>query len=110
MATVKIKDVEYEIKFCATCRDIVIICPECKNTSCNAGGCDSCHYAFTNSRKYLEATSIPGELCFKMYSALNTDINDLCEERYKLYKRIRHIEKIKREGEEPEGEEPDVKI
>lgn len=32
----------YEIDYCDHCQRTVIICPSCKNPSCNGGGCDTC--------------------------------------------------------------------
>lgn len=90
---INIKDVDYEIKYCSLCKEIVIGCPKCKNTSCNAGGCDSCYFAFENSDEYIKAASIPGELCVKMCTDLHSEINKILEERHGLYKRLRHLEK-----------------
>lgn len=90
---IEIKDVEYEVKYCGLCKDIVLVCPECENSSCNGGGCDSCHYAFVNSDKYLKASSIPGELFFKMKLDFHKQANELFKERHGLYKQIRNTGK-----------------
>lgn len=32
----------YKIKYCDHCDTPITICPVCKNSSCNGGGCESC--------------------------------------------------------------------
>lgn len=93
----EIKGVEYEVKYCGLCKDIVIICPECELASCSGGGCDACHYAFTNSTKYLSAAPIPGDLFFKMKLDFHKQVDKIFKERHGLYKKIRAFEKAEKE-------------
>lgn len=51
---------KYEVDWCHLCNCAIIICPECKNSSCNCGGCPACvedHAVWkqvkTNSTEYL---------------------------------------------------------
>jgi hypothetical protein len=36
----------YKIKWCELCRTAIIVCPVCKNTSCNGSGCKECNDEF----------------------------------------------------------------
>lgn len=33
---------KYKVKWCGLCDTAVIMCPSCKNSSCNGGACDQC--------------------------------------------------------------------
>ena len=90
---IKIKDVEYKISYCSLCKDIVIVCLKCKNSSCNGGGCDSCHHVFKNSDKYLKAASIPGELCYKMSLELHIENGEFLKQKIALERKIKKLEK-----------------
>lgn len=37
---------KYKVSWCEHCETAVIVCPECKNTTCNGGGCKSCDLDF----------------------------------------------------------------
>jgi len=90
---IKIKDVEYIVKYCSLCKTIVLVCLKCENSSCNGGGCDSCYYAFVNSDKYLSVASIPGKFFFKMSLAFHKQVDEILKERHGLYIQIRTLEK-----------------
>lgn len=37
---------KYELSYCNICECIIVVCPECKNTTCNAGSCSKCYDDF----------------------------------------------------------------
>jgi len=90
---IKIKDVEYNIKYCSLCKTIVLVCLKCENSSCNGGGCDSCHVTFENANEYLKAALVPGQFFFKMSLDFHSEVSRILKERHELYKQIRTLEK-----------------
>lgn len=36
----------HPVKFCPVCEAFCVICEDCKNGTCNGGGCDKCHDFF----------------------------------------------------------------
>ena len=42
---------KYKVSYCNHCESSIIICPKCKNTSCNAGGCAECSADFDDFLK-----------------------------------------------------------
>lgn len=42
---------KYKIKWCELCRTSIIVCEDCKNSSCNGGGCAECDEAFSSFAK-----------------------------------------------------------
>lgn len=45
----------YEIDWCDHCNTATINCPDCKNSSCNGGGCEKCHDDFNFFIKNVKA-------------------------------------------------------
>lgn len=43
----------YTVSYCHACDTAIIICPECKNTSCSGGGCEKCAFDF---REFTQTT------------------------------------------------------
>ena len=41
----------YDITYCELCDVIIIICPDCKNTTCNGMGCKKCYDDFKEFRR-----------------------------------------------------------
>lgn len=42
---------KYTLSWCDHCATAIIVCPDCKNSSCNGGGCDKCHTDFEDFMK-----------------------------------------------------------
>lgn len=48
----------YQIKYCDHCDTPITICPVCKNSSCNGGGCESCSKDWEETRSFLRGLTI----------------------------------------------------
>lgn len=58
---------KYTVNWCHLCGCAHIICPDCKNSSCNGGGCDSCItdellYSCGKFKIYIEDYLSPEEI------------------------------------------------
>ncbi len=42
---------KYFVDWCELCDVAIITCPECKNSSCNGGGCEKCNEDFNDFNK-----------------------------------------------------------
>lgn len=42
---------KFKIQWCHHCDVAIIICPDCNNSSCNGGGCNTCQETFSEFRK-----------------------------------------------------------
>lgn len=77
---------KYKVTWCDLCNCAIIICPECKNSSCNCSSCDKCYDDF-------------GEF----YKCKVNVSNYVTEEEFKVYSKClsikRHILESLREGE-----------
>ena len=75
----------YKIVYCALCRGMAMICPHCKNSSCNAGGCDKCYDAFENRDLFLELGTLPSRVDVvgqgMHRSSLSEEVKKFIEER-----------------------------
>ncbi len=49
----------FGVAYCALCKCIAVLCPHCKNSSCNGGGCDLCLDAFRNEDRYTKCGYMP---------------------------------------------------
>lgn len=68
---------KYEISWCGMCNVAIITCPQCDNTSCNAGGCEACDQDFT---EFLQ-----GKIGVEAY---------LSKEEAKIFDKARRIQKF----------------
>lgn len=48
---------KYELDWCHHCDTAIIVCPDCKNSSCNGGGCESCLQDFITFCKLKKCPS-----------------------------------------------------
>ena len=46
---------KYKVKWCDLCDCAILICPECKNSTCNGGGCKECHEEFSTFNKKVKS-------------------------------------------------------
>lgn len=42
---------KYKLRWCDLCETVSALCPECKNGSCNGGGCESCMKDYPDWKK-----------------------------------------------------------
>jgi hypothetical protein len=42
---------KYKVRWCDLCTTAILVCPACKNTTCNCGGCKECHDDFDEFNK-----------------------------------------------------------
>lgn len=68
---------KYSLGWCDLCSVAIIACPECKNISCNGGGCSECNDTFSG---FLQ-----GKICVEQY---------LSEEEIKVYQKNLQIKRF----------------
>jgi len=90
---------KYRISWCNHCDTAIIVCPECKNTTCNGGGCDQCNEDFDDFNKntkhsvYQYLTERERDIYFKC-----KDIQDLILTSLKSGKREIDFQTMAAEG------------
>lgn len=69
---------KYKVSWCNHCETAVIICPECKNTTCNGGACNSCNLDFD---EFVQTTQHRVE-------------NYLNSEEIKIYRKVKKLQEL----------------